>query len=159
MADEPAQNEEEDIEPSSLDDLTHAEYLVLYQGCQDNIRFAKAIQWKTVAWTVLLFALLMLACHFLNRDEVFVKTVIVLSIVFAMAAIYTVSIYQSWQGTEREKVRMMISRFSSVTARIHRVKSRVEANIHRFTLYGFMVLVIVAANYLTVAMLMRLYPR
>ena len=159
MVEDAKESGEAAVEPSELDELTHAEVLVLYRGCQDNIRFAKGIQWKTVSWTVVIFTLFVLACNFIYRDEVFVRTVIFLSFGVSMASIYALSIYQSWQGTEREKVRIIIEHLSNLATTIHRKKSRVEANIHRFTLYGFMVFVILAGNYLAVVVLLQLNPK
>ena len=145
--------------PSELDDLTHAELQVMYQVCQDNIRFAKSIQWRTVGSTLIVFVLMVVACYFLNKAPVFVKTITGLSFAFSAGAIYALSIYQSWQGTERDKVRHILEKFSNVARDIHRIKSRVEANIHRYILFAFMVVSILIANYLTVVLLMKLYPR
>jgi hypothetical protein len=149
----------EEIVPSELDELTHAELRLLYQGCQDNIRFAKSIQWRTVGSTLIVFVLMVAACHFLNKDEFFVKTITGLSFAFSAGAIYALSIYQSWQATEREKVRTILKRFSSAAREVHRIKSQIEANIHRYILFAFMAIAILIANYLTVVLLMKLYPR
>jgi hypothetical protein len=148
-----------EVKPSELDELTHAEMQVLYGTSEENIRFAKGIQWCTVVWTFAVFVLLVLACYFLNRDELFVKTAIVVSFAFSAGAIYALSIFQSWQGTEREKIRVIIGRFSNVATEIHRIKSQMEANIHRYILFTFMVISMLIANYLLVVMLMKLYAR
>jgi len=148
-----------ELAPSELDELTHAELRSMYRGCQDNIRFAKSIQWRTVGSTLIVFVLLVVACHFFNKDRFFVKIVTGLTYVFSAGAIYALSIYQSWQGTEREKVRTILDSFSSLARDVHRIKSRIEANIHRYILFAFMVIAILIANYLTVVLLMKLHPR
>ena len=112
-----------------------------------------------MVWTFAVFVLLSLACYFLNRDELFVKTAIGVSFAFSAGAIYALSIYQSWQATEREKARKILERFSSLATEIHRIKSRIEANIHRYILFAFMTVSMLIANYLLVVMLMKLYGK
>ena len=109
--------------------------------------------------TLIVFVLMVVICYILNREEFFVKTITALSFAFSAGAIYALSIYQSWQATEREKVRRILEEFSNVATEIHRIKSRIEANVHRYVLFAFMVLAILIANYLTVVLLMKLYPR
>ena len=148
-----------ELVPSELDELTHAELRTMYRVCQENILFAKSIQWRTVGSTLIVFMLFVVACHFFDKDKFFVKTVTGLSFAFSAGAIYALSIYQSWQGTEREKVRTILDGFSSAARDVHRIKSRIEANIHRYILFAFMVITILIANYLTVVLLMKLFPR
>ena len=50
-----------EVEPSELDEATHAEALVLYRDSQDNIRFSKGLQWKTLGGALAIIALLGLA--------------------------------------------------------------------------------------------------
>ena len=159
MIDDNDAEEKFEVTPSELDELTHAELQVLYGSTQENIRFAKGIQWCTVVWTFAVFVLLVLSCYFLNRDEFFVKTAIAVSFAFSAGAIYALCIFQSWQGTEREKVRVIIGHFSNLATEIHRVKSRIEANVHRYILFAFMVVSMLIANYLLVVVLMKLYAK
>lgn len=61
MADDTENLEEEarfEIEPSELDDATHAESLILYRDSQDNIHLTKSLQWKTLGGALAIFALL-----------------------------------------------------------------------------------------------------
>ena len=146
-----------EVEPSELDELTHAETLSLYRDAEDNIRFAKGLQWKTLGGTLAIFAALVVACYAANPVEIFAKTCIVLSLVVSAGSIYSISILQSWQNTEREKVEMSLRWFSNVFASIYGTKSRVEANIHRYILISFMAITILIANYLSVVLLMKIY--
>lgn len=146
-----------EIEPSILDDLTHAETLSLYRDAEENIRFAKGLQWKTLGGTVAFFTLLVVACYTANPAEIFAKTCIVLSLVISAGSIYSISILQSWQNTEREKIDVTLRWFSNVFARVYGTKSRVEANIHRYILIAFMAITIIMANYLTIVLLMKIY--
>ena len=45
-----------EISASELDDLTHAELLMLYQDSTVSVRFARERQWKLVGAALLLFA-------------------------------------------------------------------------------------------------------
>lgn len=146
-----------EIEPSMLDDQTHAETLSLYRDAGDNIRFAKGLQWKTLGGTLAMFALLVVACYAGNPEEMFAKTCIVLSVIIAAGSIYSISILQSWQNTEREKIELTLRWFSNVFVRVYGTKSRVEANFHRYILIAFMAISIVIANYLTIVLLMKIY--
>ena len=44
-----------DISASELDELTHAELLMLYQDSAVSVRFARERQWKLVGAALLLF--------------------------------------------------------------------------------------------------------
>jgi hypothetical protein len=81
MAEEDGYDEDEggeylpfEIDPSELDEATHAEFVMLYHDSQDNIRFAKAIQWKTVAGTLAIFVLLAIGGFHSGKLEIFLKS-------------------------------------------------------------------------------------
>ena len=50
-------------------------------------------------------------------------------------------IYQFWQHTEHEKQAGIARDFSNVFREIRALKSRVEANVHRYTLLMFMIII------------------
>jgi UDP-N-acetylmuramyl pentapeptide phosphotransferase/UDP-N-acetylglucosamine-1-phosphate transferase len=152
-----AETGEPEIEPSALDETTHAEALLLYRDAEDNIRFSKGLQWKTMGGTIALFALLVTACLATRPETMFVKICIVLSLIVSCGSIYSLSILQSWQNTERQKIEMVIKSFSSLFGRVYGLKSRIEANIHRYTLIAFMAITILIANYVAASLLMKLY--
>ena len=68
-----------DVEVSELDEATHAESLVLYRDSQDNIRFSKGLQWKTLGGALAIYALLGFAGWNGEREESHLKTLIVIS--------------------------------------------------------------------------------
>ncbi|MFT5485534.1 MAG: hypothetical protein ACI9JL_000343 [Paracoccaceae bacterium] len=142
-----------EIEPSELDETTHAESLILYRDSQDNIRFAKSLQWKTLGGSLAIFALLGFAALNGNRQEGHLKTLIVISWAISAGAIYAICILQSWQNTEREKLRKIVGEFSNMFRAVYRIKSRTEANIHRYILLSFMAITMLLGNYVLAKML------
>tara|TARA_Y100001936_G_scaffold254102_1_gene324885 strand:- start:18200 stop:18697 length:498 start_codon:yes stop_codon:yes gene_type:complete len=145
-----------EIQPSSLDQATHAEVMALYSDAQDNIRFSKNLQWRTMGGAIILFVILVLACQFTENETFFVNAVICGSFLVSAGAIYSLAILQSWQGTEREKIRELMGKLSNLSTLIHDFKSRMEANIHRYILLAFMIAGVLGANYLSIMMLMPL---
>jgi hypothetical protein len=115
MAEEDGYDEDEggeylpfEIDPSELDEATHAEFVMLYHDSQDNIRFAKALQWKTVAGTLAIFVLLAIGGFHSGKLEIFLKILIFISVALSAGSIYALSILLAWQNTERQKLRMIV---------------------------------------------------
>ena len=155
-------NEEHEEQPfelieSDLDDLTHAEMLMLYTESANSVRFAKAQQWKSVGATLLVFVGLMTVAHLAKDNVVLVKTAAFVSFLFSVAAIYTLILYQAWQNTEREKLREIAKNLSNLFVKIRTIKSSREANVHRYTLFIFMALAILIGNAILIMNLQRLY--
>lgn len=148
-----------EVEPSELDEATHAEALVLYRDSQDNIRFSKGLQWKTLGGALAIFALLGLAGWNGERTETYLKTLIVLSWAISAGAIYAVCILQSWQNTEREKLRKIIAEFSNLFHAVYRLKSRTEANIHRYILLSFMIITMLLGNFVLAKLLTPFFDK
>ena len=143
----------EAVEPSELDELTHAEMLELYRNASDQIRFAKHQQWATLVGTLGIFVLLgVIGAHAYAGTFLF-KLVIIISIVLSVGAIYSLVIYQFWQSAERERLNMISARLSNVLRTIRGVVSDRERSIHRFVLLFFMVTSIVLGNWLLIVYL------
>ena len=158
MADNEAPDTEEDsaeITPSEADELTHAELLCLYDDSERNIRFAKLFQWRMTAGTLAIFVLFALLAPQYGKDAGLTKMLTLLTYVVAGAAIYTLAIFQSWQGTEREKVHLIIGAMSSLAREIYHTKSSFAANIERYVLLGFMAGAILIGGFLALCRLMR----
>lgn len=163
MAEEDGYDEDEggenlpfEIDPSELDEATHAEFVMLYHDSQDNIRFAKALQWKTVAGTLAIFVLLAIGGFHSGKLEIFLKILIFISVALSAGSIYALSILLAWQNTERQKLRMIVHEFSNLFHAVYRIKSRTEANVHRHILLSFMVATILLGNYVSASLLMSL---
>lgn len=147
MSDQSGLNAEEETsvenQPSLLDELTHTELGLLYRESTETVRFAKTQQWWTVGATLLVFGALVVVAKFVSADEGFVDLLTIVIILLAMAVIFTLVVYQFWQHTEMAKIEMMARHFSDLFRDVRRRKSRNEANIQRYLLLAFMVMVIV----------------
>ena len=152
-----AEPPEHEVESSALDQETHAEMLHLYDESAATIRFAKSQQWASLAATLVIFAaLVVLGSHNPERREL-VKFIVISSFVITAGSLYTLALYQAWQNTERDKLRTIAAHLSSLTREIRSLKSTREANVHRYTLLGFMFLAVLLGNAFAVTILAPLY--
>ncbi|GAB4231700.1 MAG: hypothetical protein Tsb0032_37850 [Kiloniellaceae bacterium] len=143
--------------PSELDDLTHAEMCMLYKESADSIRFAKAHQWKSLGATLLVFGGLIALAQLAPNNATLINLIIAISFLCSCAVIYMLALYQTWQNTEREKLRDIAGHFSSFSQFTRAIKSSREANVHRYTLLLFMIVAIVLGNLLLVLIVSPLY--
>ena len=146
-----------ELQETELDEATHAEMLMLYSESADSIRFAKTQQWKSVGATLLIFAGMMAVAHLTAANVTLVKVIVVMSFLVSAAAIYALALYQAWQNTEREKLREIAKVFSNLFVKIRTIKSRREANVHRYTQLAFMILSILIGNAILIMNLQGLY--
>lgn len=135
--------EDDTLTPSEMDELTHAEMCMLYRESTDTLRYVKTHQWKTVGATLLTFAGLIFTAGFIDANRVLTDKFMGITILLTVAVIFTLVIYQFWQANEPAKINSMNSRFSSFYRQVRGQKSKLEGNIHRYTLLLFMVTVIV----------------
>ena len=105
---------------------------------------------------IILFVLLVLSCRLTDSGTNFVNSVICVSFLVSARSIYSLATFQSWQGTEREKIRELVSKLSNLSTLFYGLKSRMEANVHRFILLAFMITGILGANYFAVVLVMPL---
>lgn len=147
--------EEAELIASEVDELTHAELLCLYRNTEENIRFSKLIQWRTLGGTLAAFFFFALLARHYGKDGDMTRVLTVLTFVVAATSIYMLAIFQSWQGTEREKIQFILGKLSSVARDVYDTKSALAANIERFILLGIMCVAILTAAFLTLARLMR----
>lgn len=141
------------IEPSDLDELTHAEMLEFYHASADQIRFAKHQQWATLGGTLALFVLLGLIGGQAFKAGFLFKMTLIISLVLSVGAIYSLIIYQFWQNSEREKMALIASRLSNLARLVRGVVTDRERNVHRYVLLFFMVATIVLANWVLIVYL------
>ena len=92
---------------------------------------------------IILFVLLVLSCRLTDSGTNFVNSV-------------NCVCFQSWQGTERERIRELVNKLSNLSTLVYGLKSRMEANVHRFTFLGFVIAGILGANYFAVVLVMPL---
>jgi hypothetical protein len=143
-------------EPSMLDELTHAELSLLYKESTDTVRFAKNLQWWTVGSTLITFLALIGIARMVSADRVFTSQITGVVILLTMAVIFTLVVYQFWQHTELAKIEVISRNFSSMFTDIRRMKSRREANVHRYLLLGFMIAVVLMGAVVTYLGLLQL---
>jgi len=133
-------------EPSSHDELTHAEMRMLYEESTKSIRFSKYLQWWTVGSTLVVFFALIGIAKFVSADIVYANKLTALIILLSTAVIATLIIYQFWQHTELLKIEKISKGFSSAFREVRKSKSQLEANIHRYILLLFMILTVIAGS-------------
>ena len=66
------------------------------------------------------------------------------------------AIFKSQQGTEREKIRELLSKLSKLSTLVYGLKSRMEANVRRFIQLALMIAGILGASYFAVVLVMPL---
>ncbi|MGH6891936.1 MAG: hypothetical protein ACREEP_06740 [Dongiaceae bacterium] len=138
------------VAPSDLDERTHSEMLMMYRECADSVRFAKAQQWTTTSGALLVFVMLGILGEFGPHYGFMTKAIAVISMIVSGGTIYSLAIYQFWQQAERGKLNMIGDRFSNVLRDVRNHLPPREANVHRYILLAFMILVILVANWLLI---------
>ena len=144
-------------EPSPLDELTHAEMRMLYAESTEATRFAKSQQWKSVGAILIVFVGLTGFSRLVGDNALLINVAIAVSFLCSGGVIYMLALYQTWQNTEREKLRHIGAHLSSYTKSIRAIKSSREANVHRYTLLIFMIVTVVIGNALLVLFVSPLY--
>lgn len=148
----PAENVEEEApdQPSQLEESTHAEMLMMYNECALSIRFAKSQQWQSMGGILALFVLFCIYAGYASDSVWALRSVLLLSILASIGGIYSLVIYQFWQGTERQKLTYITNHFSSSFKLVRGFTNRHEADFHRYTLLFFMIFSIIAGNWLVI---------
>ena len=133
-------------QPSELAESTHAELLMMYAECAQSIRFAKAQQWHSMGGVLMIFVALGVFSSYLQDSALALRSALGLSILSSIGGIYSLVIYQFWQGTERQKLAYISARFSSTLRQVRALTSAREADFQRYVLLFFMVFCILAGN-------------
>ncbi len=139
----PESRDDDESQPSSLDELTHAELGFLYRESTETVRFAKTQQWWTVGSTLLVFGAIIVIAKFVAADKGYIDLLTVVIILLAMAVIFTLVVYQFWQHTEMMKIETVAGHYSDLFRQVRRLKSRNEANIQRYLLLVFMIITVI----------------
>lgn len=129
--------------PSEVDDRTHKELCVLYKEASEAIRFAKHMQWWTVGSTLVLFFGFIGVVKFVSADMTYAKILTALTIFVAMSGIFALIMYQFWQYNEQLKIAEISKHMSTLFSRVRAIKSKREADFHRYILFLFMCATIV----------------
>ena len=151
MADEEKEeNEEKEIIPSKLDEMSHREIGLIYDDSVRTILFAKSMQWKAVASTLVIFVVIVGLLKYISHEQNFV-VILRLSVLFTgLAAITLTLIFQFWQHTESRKIIEIEKLYSSAFQEIRNIKSKFEANSHRYIILCLMIGAIIFGGTITI---------
>jgi len=134
--------EKEQLEPSELDDLTHAEYRLLYEEGARNVLFAKRQQWRVLEYFTLLSLALIgigIVMPFAPDMARFVSGFLV----FVGAALIAVLLMlQTWQNREHAKMAYLAHDLSNFARTARRLKPKTSSDVHRYIILGVMLLYI-----------------
>jgi hypothetical protein len=98
-------DDELEIEPSELDEMTHRELGYIYDDSTRTTLFTKGIQWRTVGSTLIIFVVMVGLAKFLSSTPDFVRVLKFTIILTSMGAIFMLIIFQFWQHAEGQKIR------------------------------------------------------
>ena len=143
---------------SDLDEMTHRELGLIYADSTRTILFSKSIQWKSVASTLILFAALIALAKYVSHGAQFVMVLKISAISLAMAAIFMVVLFQFWQHSEGRKLTNIESAYSNLFRRIRKLRSKREADIHRYLILLFMAATIIIGCGITLMSLDAIAP-
>ncbi len=141
-----AGEEQFENKPSSYDELTHAEMCLLYGESTRTIRFAKYLQWWTLGSTLVVDFSFLAIAKFVSADSEYANKLTALIIVLTTAVIGTLIIYQFWQYNELLKIEKISKGFSTAFRSVRVIKSKLEANIHRYLLLLFMIMTVIMGS-------------
>jgi hypothetical protein len=145
--------EQEQLEPSSLDDLTHAEYRLLYDEAARNVLFAKGRQWRVLEYfTLLVVAMLAIGIVMPFAPDMARFVSGFLGLVGA-ALIAVLLMLQTWQGREHAKMAYLVSDLSNFARTARRLKPKTSSDVHRYIILGVMVLYVVVLCMVAVRLL------
>ncbi len=145
------------INASELDELTHAELLMLYQDSTVSLRFARERQWKLVGAALLLFAAIVAIPELVDISTLGAKGLVLAGILIGASAIYVLVVYQVWQNAELRRMQTIGGRFSGIFAQLGGHNAAREGKLHGYIILFFMIAAIGLGNALAVLLLSRFY--
>ena len=146
-----------DISASELDELTHAELLMLYQDSTVSVRFARERQWKLVGAALLLFAAIVAIPEMLDISPFGAKGLALAGFLIGASAIYVLVVYQVWQNAELRRMATIGGRFSKTFAELGGHNAAREGTLHGYIILFFMIATIGLGNTAVVLLLSRFY--
>ena len=146
-----------DISASELDELTHAELLMLYQDSAVSVRFARERQWKLVGAALLLFAAIVAIPELVDISTFAAKGLVLAGFLIGASAIYVLVVYQVWQNAELRRMQTIGGRFSNIFAQLGGHNAAREGTLHGYIVLFFMIAAIGLGNTLVVLLLSQFY--
>jgi len=127
--------------PSELDELTHAEFIAVYNDASANIRFAKEQQWRTVLYfTIGAIAVTTYGEISKWADSKLSLYLLVIVWLFSITSVLIILSLQWWQGAEHAKVDYLTARWSTFTTAARRRKSKLASDLQRYGMLASMIL-------------------
>lgn len=127
--------------PSELDELTHAEFIAVYNDASVNIRFAKEQQWRTVLYfTIGAIAVTTYGVVSQWADSKLSFYLLVIVWLFSAMSVAILMSLQWWQGTEHDKIEYIAGKWSSFTTAARRRKSKRMSDLQRYGMLASMIL-------------------
>jgi len=77
-----------ELEPSSLDEMTHAEAHMLYAESTETLRFIKGHQWKTVGATLMTYLGLIFIAGFVDGAHALANKFMVISVFLGAVVVH-----------------------------------------------------------------------
>ena len=146
-----------DISASELDELTHAELLMLYQDSAVSVRFARERQWKLVGAALLLFTAIVAIPELVDISPFGAKGLVLAGFLIGASAIYVLVVYQVWQNAELRRMQTIGGRFSNIFAQLGGHNAAREGTLHGYIILFFMIAAIGLGNTLVVLLLSQFY--
>lgn len=145
--------EKEQLQASELDELTHAEYRLLYDESARNVLFAKRQQWRVLEY----FTLLSLALVAIGIVMPFAKDVAGFVSGFltfvGVAIIAVLLMLQVWQAREHAKMAYLAGDLSNFARTARRLKPKGSSDVHRYVILGVMVFYVIVLTMVIVRLL------
>lgn len=149
-------NQPIETEPSELDEMTHREAGLVYEDSTRTILFAKGIQWKTVASSLLIYLVAIGLVKYVSQSEDYLKIMKIVMIGTAMAAIFLLFAFQYWQHIELQKINAIEAVYSNIFSAIRNRKSQMEANVLRYMILSVMILAVLLGGWVALATLKQM---
>ncbi len=146
-----------DISTSELDELTHAELLMLYKDSTLSVRFARERQWKLVGAALLLDTAVVAIPQLVDVSTFAAKLLVLASFLIGASVIYILIVYQVWQNAELRRMQTIGGRFSKIFAQLGGHNPAREGKLHGYIILFFMIAAIGLGNALAVLLLSRFY--
>lgn len=139
-------DEAEPQHPSDLDDLTHAEYRLIYEQTGHNIRFGKGQQWRVLEYFTLLSFGLVAICAFAPVAKDVINFVSYFLLFAGLAVVIIIGMLQAWQYGEARKLDWLAAGFSTAARSALRVKGRLGSDINRYIILLILLLLVIVSD-------------
>lgn len=137
-----------------LDAFSHAELLTIFNDAAENIRFAKAHQWRMLIYfSALCVGAVAVGVWLRWGDRDLIAFIFYLIWFFSVGTIACLLALQNWQSAEQHRQEFVRGHFTEIARMAMRRKSRLTGDIHRYLMLGMMMLYVELATFAVSRML------